>query len=134
LNTKGVRERQLQTNLRTIKDRLKLKKSLVKEKQSTEKETKVIAEMVEEPKNDTPSDVEMKNENDEEVKSVEILSEKPDTEMLKEEERHIMFVSDKIEDSFKHIVWFGKKVPIKRKMGMRSIRGGAAQEEDVLGP
>jgi ABC-type Fe3+/spermidine/putrescine transport system ATPase subunit len=119
--------------LRTIKDRLKLKKTPIKEKQSTEKEVKVVTEKVDEQKSEASPDVDMKNENFEEVKSVEIISEKPDTEMVKEEERHIMFVSDKIEESFKQIVWFGKKVPMKRKMGMRSLRGGV-QEEDVLGP
>jgi hypothetical protein len=123
--------------LRTIKDRLKLKKTSVKDRQPAEKEVKAGQDKAEEPKSEASPDVEMKNENEngEEVKSVEIISEKPDVEMVKEEERHIMFVSDKIEESFKYVVWFGKKVPMKRKIGMRSGRGGgAAQEEEVTGP
>jgi hypothetical protein len=46
-----------------------------------------------------------------------------------------MFASDKIDDSFKYIVWFGRKVPPKKRPGMRRVGGFSKDDEDsATGP
>jgi len=46
---------------------------------------------------------------------------------------HIMFQTDKWETSFTNIVWFGKKIPTKRRQQGRGVRRQADEGNDEVG-
>jgi len=63
---------------------------------------------------------------------------KEDAEMSSEKEDdpqdlHIMFQTDKWEVSFTNVVWFGKKIPTKRRQFGRGIRRDADAGNDEVG-
>lgn len=97
LNPKGIREKKLQENLRKIKNHLKLKKT----KKQTEKSDK--------PNEDSKQgavDVEMSEEKNDVV---------PTNVEMMEEPAHVVFETDDFDQSLSHAIWFGKKIPPKRK-------------------
>ena len=134
LNYKGLRERRLQESLRRVKDILKLKKTRKTQKaQDTEQKAETIK-----PDQDEKAD-ESKPSDDSQVEKSE-MSAKVDDPMNGETEpvadgtsknidenndevsesepqadRHVMFETDDFDACLMMAVWFGKKVPGKRR-------------------
>lgn len=101
LNPKGMRERKLQENLKKIRELLKLKKPRKKK--------------------DT-ADVEMSEAQEPIDKNGEILEEDGTMQIDSEpkiEGRHLVFETDDYEDALLNSIWFGQKVPTKRRVGNR---------------
>ena len=103
LNPKGVREKKLQENLKKIKNHIKLKKS----KKSLEKVGKQLDGSLE--SKQVQGDVEMSDQNEASPSNIE----------MEESELHIVFETDKFQQSLSHAIWFGKKIPPKRKQNIR---------------
>lgn len=136
LNAKGLRERRLQESLRRVKDILKLKKTLKTQKPT---ETEQKAETIKPEQQDEKAD-ESKPNDDSKVDKSE-MSAKVDEPMNGETEpvanatsknidennndevsesepqadRHVMFETDNFDACLLMAVWFGKKVPGKRR-------------------
>lgn len=96
LNPKGIREKKLQENLRKIKNHLKLKKT----KKQAEKSDKI-----DEDSKRVVVDLDMSEENVTHPANVE----------MEESQQHIVFETDNYEQSLSFAIWFGRKIPPKRK-------------------
>ncbi len=106
LNTKGIKEKKLQENLKKIRTSLKLKKS------KTPK--------IEDKSNE---DVEMKDEGEED-QTVE--------KEAKDGERHHLYENDDYQQTIINATWYNKTMPKKRgnyNIGMRGTRGRAKHDE-----
>jgi len=139
LNPKGQRERALQATMRQVRDRLKLKKGVSKlaleEQQKSEASQKIVDEV--DPVAALDEELREAEEELAESSHSEKASE-PDRELPPSNlvERHILFKTDKWDQSFQTAVWFGKKVPAKRRVGARLARqaSNGGEGEEVQGP
>ena len=101
LNPKGVREKKLQENLRKIKNHLKLIKT---KKSSAEKSDKIDEEAKQ-----VVVDVDMDMSDEKLTRTANLNFD------MEENENHIVFETDKYDQSLNHAIWYGKKIPPKRK-------------------
>lgn len=101
LNPKGVREKKLQENLRKIKNHLKLIKT---KKSSSEKSDKIDEEAKQ-----VVVDVDMDMSDEKLTRTANANVD------MEENENHIVFETDKYDQSLNHAIWYGKKIPPKRK-------------------
>ena len=116
LNTKGIRERRLQESLRKVKDILKLKKP--KKVKNPETSEMKVAQAVTEETAAVKADEPMK-EHAEEVNEEDQSGNKEEAENSESEpsqQKHVMFDTDNYENCMQTAVWFGKKVPAKRRL------------------
>lgn len=113
LNTKGIRERRLQESLRKVKDILKLKKPK-KVKNPESSEMKALLSVTEETaavKADEPM-----KELDDEALLFGNSEEAENSDSYPLQTKHVMFDTDNYDSCMHTAVWFGKKVPAKRRL------------------
>lgn len=112
LNTKGIRERRLQESLRRVKDILKLKKT---------KKTRTVGELSERSEHVPAEEKQEETSKQGEIDAqVDIAEKSHEVSAAYEEnsasDRHVMFETDNYKSCMLQAVWFGKKVPGKRRM------------------
>jgi len=120
LNSKGIRERRLQESLRRVKDILKLKKTRKAKVngEMSERSEHVPAEEASKPNEASKMDSEAPADVAEKSNEASVAIDESSAS-----DRHWMFETDNYNNCMHTAVWFGKKIPGKRRMFCRGSGG-----------